>query len=79
MYAKLLSAGILAGMFPGTCDSTLSPYGPQVQVPTLLVSADSGFDYEHGGKTRLFMATEDPPPDPPEGPDWPEEPPADPE
>ncbi len=50
-------------MFPGTCDSTLSPSGPQVKVPTLLVSADSSFDYAPGGKTRLFMATEDPPPE----------------
>lgn len=63
MYAKLLSAAVVAGMFPGTCDSTLSLYDPQLQVPTLLVAADSDFDFARGGKTVLFMETTDPPPD----------------
>ena len=63
MYSKLLSAAVVAGMFPGTCDSTLSLYGPPLQEPTLSVAADSDFDFARGGKTALFMVASDPPPD----------------
>ena len=62
MYPKLLSAAVAAGMFPGTCGSTLSLYGPPFQEPTLSVATDSDFDFARGGKTALFMETSDPPP-----------------
>ena len=72
MYPKLLSAAVVAGMFPGTCDSTLSLYDPQLQELTWLVAADSDFDFALGGKAALLQQDSDPPPDPP--PDEPVEP-----
>ena len=72
MYTKLLSAAAAAGLFAGTCDSSLSAIGRLSQEPTLSVAADSDFDLGLGGKLALLRDEHEPPPPPPNPPDCPD-------
>lgn len=69
MYAKLLSAGLAAGIFSGTCDMPLDLYGPGAQVPTIVVATDYDYDFGYGGKPALYRSEPEEDDDPDETPD----------
>ncbi len=62
MYSRLLSAAIVAGLMPATCDPVQGLDGSPFGESSFSVAAPD-FDLAFGGKVALLLEGTDPPPD----------------